>query len=591
MSNKGITLISLVITIIVMIILAGVSISGILNAGTVDITKEIAFKTEAKDIKDAWESKIIGMDSTFLEYADLRDILSDLNADEDLLSKLEIQNGELVYKNDMCTQEEKQWLEGVGIFGGVSILANVKTYINIVGTEIENQTKEQAMDVMFVLDVSGSMENKDNNVKRSQKMTNTLNTVVKQIMDANPENRIGIIQFSSSAGTFIPLDHYTSVSSDGTFFYYYNGYIRTYKSSRYSTNSLMKNSSGTLMSKSIEVTGGTYTQAGVFEAYKTLNSRANKANLPAIILITDGLPTYYSNFKNGSLGTKTGNGNATTEHHGKNNIYLSAWIKKQIPDIRMYNIGISDFSNADESFMKVVLNPSDETIEEAKKMKKSGSNISANVLQNLITELQNKINNDKSTNYYYANGFAIGALSESQLKDWFKSVIDDITYNLQKGDLSVGSDNNITGVYQIDSDNLTYTTKIGANGRTEDGTDIEGTYDFKLAEDDQIKITVSAAAFSKSNSNSESSMLKGSEFTTPSKSFSIQDIKDGIEPNIYYLDGTIKWNVRSEYKGQGGLVDEALSGVSLPNDSYVAEITEIRIELPVITTNFTPKSE
>ena len=86
-------------------------------------------------------------------------------------------------------------------------------------------------------------------------------------------------------------------------------------------------------------------------------------------------------------------------------------------------------------------------------------------------------------------------------------------------------------------------------------------------------------------------MLEGSEYTTPDKSFSIQDIKDGVEPNLYYLDGKIKWNVRSEYKEQEGLVKEALEGVVLPNDSYVAEVTEIRIELPVITTDFTPKSE
>ena len=273
---------------------------------------------------------------------------------------------------------------------------------------------------------------------------------------------------------------------------------------------------------------------------------------------------------------------------------MSSWIKKQITDIRMYNIGIADFNNADEAFMKVVLNPCDETIQEAKNCVNNGKNgddITRTELSNLLTELKNKINNDPTTNYYYANGFAIGALTETQLNEWFKSVIDDIQNNLQKGDLTVGSDNNITGVYEVDSDNLTYTTKKGANGRTEDGTEIEGTYSFRLAEDDVINVKVTAAAFSATNGSDESTMLEGSEYTTPDKSFSIQDIKDGVEPNLYYLDGKIKWNVRSEYKEQEGLVKEALEGVVLPNDSYVAEVTEIRIELPVITTDFTPKSE
>lgn len=596
MNNKGITLVSLVVVIIVMIILAGVSINGILNTGTITITKEVAFKTEAKDIKDAWKTKIIGMDSTFLDYANVKDILSDLNASDEMLDKLEIQNGELVYKDEMCTTEEKQWFESVGIFGGVSIVANVKTYINIVGSEIEREQKEQAMDVIFVLDVSGSMDYTDNGVKRSEKMTSTLNTVVKQIMEANVDNRVGIVQFSGSAGEFIPLDHYTSTSSNGNFFRYSRKVIYTYTTSGKTKVSMMKNSKGTAITNKVSITGGTYTQSGLYKAYQIINSRTDKSNLPAIILITDGLPTYYSSFNNttGSLGRTQGNGSATTEHHGKYNIFMSSWIKKQIPDIRMYNIGIADFNNADEAFMKVVLDPCDETIQEAKNCVNNGKNgddITKTELSNLLTELKNKINNDPTTNYYYANGFAIGALTETQLNEWFKSVIDDIQNNLQKGDLTVGSDNNITGVYEVDSDNLTYTTKKGSNGRTEDGTEIEGTYSFRLAEDDVINVKVTAAAFSATNGSDESTMLEGSEYTTPDKSFSIQDIKDGVEPNLYYLDGKIKWNVRSEYKEQEGLVKEALEGVVLPNDSYVAEVTEIRIELPVITTDFTPKSE
>ena len=483
MNNKGITLVSLVVVIIVMIILAGVSINGILNAGTITITKEVAFKTEAKDIKDAWKTKIIGMDSTFLDYANVKDILSDLNASDEMLDKLEIQNGELVYKDEMCTTEEKQWFESVGIFGGVSIVANVKTYINIVGSEIEREQKEQAMDVIFVLDVSGSMDYTDNGVKRSEKMTSTLNTVVKQIMEANVDNRVGIVQFSGSAGEFIPLDHYTSTSSDGNFFRYSSKVIYTYTTSGKTKVSMMKNSKGTAITNKVSITGGTYTQSGLYKAYQIINSRTDKSNLPAIILITDGLPTYYSSFNTttGSLRSTQGNGSATTEHHGKYNIFMSSWIKKQITDIRMYNIGIADFNNADEAFMKVVLNPCDETIQEAKNCVNNGKNgddITRTELSNLLTELKNKINNDPTTNYYYANGFAIGALTETQLNEWFKSVIDDIQNNLQKGDLTVGSDNNITGVYEVDSDNLTYTTKKGANGRTEDGTEIEGTYSF-----------------------------------------------------------------------------------------------------------------
>lgn len=330
-NNKGVTLIALVVTIIIMLILAGVSISSVLNNSTIDKAREVSFKSEAQDIKDAWETKIIGIDSTYLEYSDLTSLLGGSNASDDMLKKLEIQNGELVYKNDKCTDEEKEWFESLGIYGGVSFVASVKTKINIVGSDIENQTREQAMDVILVLDVSGSMEDIDDGVKRSEKMTNVINTTVEQIMELNEKNRVGIVTFSSESSEFIPLDHYTSISEDGRFFEYANKSIATYKTERKKKIHLMQNSKGTNVEKSIAITGGTYTQSGMSLAYQKINSRADKENLPAIILITDGLPTYYSTFDigsiSGNLGRRTGSGRDTDEKHGINNIITSTWIK------------------------------------------------------------------------------------------------------------------------------------------------------------------------------------------------------------------------------------------------------------------------
>ena len=82
-NNKGITLVALVITIIVLLILAGVSISmvvgqnGILNRAT-----NAAEKTSEADLKSALENAIMGCQGTFIgEW--------EKNPDTDILSWLD----------------------------------------------------------------------------------------------------------------------------------------------------------------------------------------------------------------------------------------------------------------------------------------------------------------------------------------------------------------------------------------------------------------------------------------------------------------------------------------------------------------------
>ena len=57
--QNGITLVALVITIIVMLILVGVTVTGAINGGLIGTSQEAKYKTQISQIKEALEEEII----------------------------------------------------------------------------------------------------------------------------------------------------------------------------------------------------------------------------------------------------------------------------------------------------------------------------------------------------------------------------------------------------------------------------------------------------------------------------------------------------------------------------------------------------
>ena len=129
-----------------------------------------------------------------------------------------------------------------------------------------------------------------------------------------------------------------------------------------------------------------------------------------------------------------------------------------------------------------MLNPSNEIIRQAKEIKTGRASSSelnqmrADKLNEFGRKVENKINSNQTTNYL--------------LKEFVK----DIESSLSK-EITIGNDTNITGIFQLDSDNLTFKTTLGPNGKTEDDTDVPGTYYFNLDEEEEVRIKVKAAAF------------------------------------------------------------------------------------------------
>ena len=128
--NKGITLIALVITIIILIILAGIAISAVFGEnGLILRAREAAFKTEAGSIKEQVEmAKIrIGSNGEFsisINTQDLETLIPDNQKTKYYYTagnKLGIGNEKLGYydipeSEGGFSDSEKQWLQDIGIY-------------------------------------------------------------------------------------------------------------------------------------------------------------------------------------------------------------------------------------------------------------------------------------------------------------------------------------------------------------------------------------------------------------------------------------------------------------------------------------------
>ena len=126
MNNRGITLVSLVITIIVMLILAGVSLSMIM--GDTSVLKQASRATISKklsEIKEEYEVQALGHEiqakvnrtesknaSACVMGDDLKEFIPSL--DEEYINKLAIFGGDLVFLDEGATEEEKQIAADLG---------------------------------------------------------------------------------------------------------------------------------------------------------------------------------------------------------------------------------------------------------------------------------------------------------------------------------------------------------------------------------------------------------------------------------------------------------------------------------------------
>ena len=136
--TKGITLIALIITIIVMLILVGVTVTTAINGGLFTAAQEAKFKTEVSQIQESLQvQKAVLLANSIGTLESVESIsLNELDIDEKLKTnfseKLIIlkQSGDFVlcYNSGKVTNQEKEWLEELGIHAN----KNFREYIEYV---------------------------------------------------------------------------------------------------------------------------------------------------------------------------------------------------------------------------------------------------------------------------------------------------------------------------------------------------------------------------------------------------------------------------------------------------------------------------
>ncbi|MBQ2445979.1 MAG: VWA domain-containing protein, partial [Oscillospiraceae bacterium] len=293
------------------------------------------------------------------------------------------------------------------------------------------------IDVVFVLDVSGSMKdrvepNNDNNTdSRAQAMVKAANAAIDKIMNDHQANRVGLVIFSGGAWELLPLGRYKATDAQ-----YLKCEVKS-KVTHSPTNVAIDRHNvlggDTLMDaddQSLANVGsnavqgiGTYTQAGIAmgrEVFKKIGSDTTYtkrvgfgeyerdytvARQPVFILLSDGEPTYSTNIYMDPLnGPHYGDGNGGTDNakgiHGYNTVLTANYCKRMVSiqyqkPALFFTVGMGictpeqgdgpniSTSNTGDNYKRAVLNPTPEVI---------ASLTSSKNAANTVTQFKNLLN-------------------------------------------------------------------------------------------------------------------------------------------------------------------------------------------------------
>ena len=220
------------------------------------------------------------------------------------------------------------------------------------------------VDVVLVLDISGSMSNGDSNMdNRKSRIYNTVvaaEAAIDSLMAMNPYNRVAVAVFSSNSQVLLPLDRYQRVTtterqwvSTGNWSGYWDEVIvdvpyfslnREEASSNYArlTTRAIRQSNSQAINVTVDVEGGTNIQMGLYEGMQILvNEAETKATIngtriqrvPSVVLLSDGSPTYSSDsaaWWAPSDNNNDGPGSAPYAGNGMKAILVGAYMKAAI---------------------------------------------------------------------------------------------------------------------------------------------------------------------------------------------------------------------------------------------------------------------
>ena len=240
-------------------------------------------------------------------------------------------------------------------------------------------------DTMLILDVSGSM-NQENN-KCSDEMVQAANAAIKELLNTNKNNRVGVVLYSgnhslgnSNTGTaqvILPLGRYTTSDRNGRYLNHSNDGDGTVSlNSNVVIEGTQKKPASENNDTSKDVLGGTYIQNGIYKAMNQLLAadtvvadgkiQAGTTRMPIIVLMSDGAPTAATASFTQPGESHMGNGsvNFTNPTIGFVTQLTAAYAKAKVTEhydraAKFYTLGLGmdEMGDTEKSVASRVLNP------------------------------------------------------------------------------------------------------------------------------------------------------------------------------------------------------------------------------------------
>ncbi len=264
-----------------------------------------------------------------------------------------------------------------------NFIVTISQTAQVMGLASESQVP---VDVVFVLDTSNSMNN-----GRSTSMVNATNKAIASLMASNPNNRVGVVAFSSntsnsnsnvSAEQLSALAHYDDVdgNNDGDL----NDRYDTPAASRHLTwNGDYIVGRGTNAGSRDGVSGGTNIHAGIALGAQMLTNATTTVEvdgktvtrMPFLVILSDGAPTFSSSSTNWyapSMTNEQGPGSSFYAGNGFLPALTAAYYKGVITehyypnnaseDNRCYiytiGVGLSDLKGNEGALAQMTMDPS-----------------------------------------------------------------------------------------------------------------------------------------------------------------------------------------------------------------------------------------
>ncbi len=289
------------------------------------------------------------------------------------------ENGDLSTENAGGVWTNKSVFTDASAFPGIT-LDSPNSFLVALSAIASNMTvtgmSSVPTDTMLVLDVSGSMNDNQNNNDVAEELVEAANASTHTLLTANKHNRVGIILYSSgsngsAAVVLLPLGRYTTGTDNQYVNYTVTGNRNTTETVSLDPDTVLEGTTTAPQYASKNVVGGTFIQNGLHTAKNQFVATGNQTTItdptlgtikrkPVLVLMSDGAPTYGSSDFMNPTSSNMGTGSSSTAGLGFVTQLTASYVKNRIEekygnDCLFYTLGLG---TGNDTVATSVLNPS-----------------------------------------------------------------------------------------------------------------------------------------------------------------------------------------------------------------------------------------